>query len=53
MARDDHYKIGLLIAALCAITWMFLSDAWGAVSKDKQYDCSRCHSFTRPERGLR
>jgi hypothetical protein len=21
--------------------------------KDKKYDCSRCHSFTRPERGLR
>jgi cytochrome c553 len=21
--------------------------------KDKQYDCARCHSFTRPERGLK
>jgi hypothetical protein len=21
--------------------------------KDKRYDCSRCHAFTRPERGLR
>ena len=21
--------------------------------KDKKYDCSRCHTFTRPERGLR
>ena len=21
--------------------------------KDKKYDCSRCHAFTRPERGLR
>ena len=21
--------------------------------KDKKYDCSRCHGFTRPERGLR
>jgi mono/diheme cytochrome c family protein len=20
---------------------------------DKQYDCSRCHAFARPERGLR
>ena len=30
MTKDDHYKIGLLIVALCAITWMFLSDAWGA-----------------------
>jgi hypothetical protein len=30
VTRDDRYKIGILIAALCAITWMFMSDARGA-----------------------
>ena len=63
MTKDAYYKIGVFILALCIITWMFLPNSWGAESKerrsrekhvkDKKYDCSRCHSFTRPERGLR
>ena len=36
MTRDAHYKIGILVAALCAITWMFFSDAWGAESRDRE-----------------
>jgi hypothetical protein len=29
------------------------ADSLTATGTDKQYDCSRYHSFTRPERGLR
>jgi hypothetical protein len=36
MARETYYKIGVLILALSAITWMFLSNSWGAESKEKR-----------------
>jgi len=52
MTKETYYKIGVLILALSAITWMFLSNSWGAESKEKR-NCSICHGFTRPERGLR
>jgi hypothetical protein len=29
------------------------ADSLTATGTDKTHDCSRCHSFTRPERGLR
>jgi len=35
VTKDDFYKIGILIAALCVITWMFLSNSWGADSNPK------------------
>jgi hypothetical protein len=35
MTRDDNYKLVILIVALCMITWMFWSDAWGADPKER------------------
>ena len=32
MTKEAYYKIGILIMALCAITWMFMSNSWGAES---------------------
>ena len=36
MTKDAHYKIGILILALCTITWMFLSNSWGAESRERR-----------------
>jgi hypothetical protein len=52
MTKEAYYKIGILILALSAITWMFMSNSWGAELKEKG-NCSNCHGFTRLERGLR
>ena len=35
MTKEAYYKIGILIMALCAITWMFMSNSWGADSNPK------------------
>jgi hypothetical protein len=35
MTKEAYYKIGILIMALCAITWMFMSNSWGAESNPK------------------
>ena len=36
MSRDAYSKIGILILALCVITWMFLSNSWGAESRESR-----------------
>ena len=36
MTKDGQYKIGIFILAMCAITWMFLSDSWGAESRERR-----------------
>jgi hypothetical protein len=36
MTKDTQYKIGIFILAMCTITWMFLSDSWGAESRDRR-----------------
>ena len=36
MTKDAYYKIGILILALCTITWMFLPNSWGAESRERR-----------------
>lgn len=36
MTKDAYYKLGLFILALGAITWMFLSNSWGAESRERR-----------------
>ena len=36
MTKDTQYKIGIFILAMCTITWMFLSDSWGAESRERR-----------------
>jgi hypothetical protein len=36
VTKDDYSKIGILIVALCAITWLFLANSWGAESNRTQ-----------------
>jgi hypothetical protein len=51
VTNDAYYKIGILILALCAITWMFTSNSWGEEFRERgsrAWDgspgvCSSCH----------
>ena len=36
MTRETYYKIGVLILVLSVITWMFLSNSWGAEPKESR-----------------
>jgi hypothetical protein len=35
MTRKAYGKIGILILALSAITWMFLSNSWGEETRER------------------
>jgi len=35
VTKDAYYRIGIFILALCAITWMLLSNSWGAEAKGR------------------
>lgn len=36
MTKDAYSKIAILILALCAITWMFMSTSWGAELRERK-----------------
>jgi hypothetical protein len=35
VTKDAYFRIGIFILALCAITWMLLSNSWGAEAKGR------------------
>jgi hypothetical protein len=36
VTKDAYHKIGIFILVLCIITWMFLSNSWGAEPKERR-----------------